>query len=994
MGGQSFELGTQNSGEFRVFVSSTFHDMVEEREHLMKQVFPEVRRICLERGVQFTEIDLRWGITEEQSRKGRIIRTCLDEVVRHGPYVIGLIGARYGWVPTLDDIANDAVLLQRYPWIEEAVVVGRSMVEIETLESARHTPGVADRLRFYGCDYARSDRTGEQEQIAAFYERARLNGIPLCAGIGSLEELGKAIRNDLLSIIDTIYPASAHESAPLVRERRAHEAFAATRRRAYVEQPASIRALDEFVLAGEADDDMTPPKTTQRKRRNSALVRNLPLVVTGGPGSGKSALLAYWSERYRRTHPDAFVITHYVGATSASTDNRSLLRRIMAEIQARYDIRERTLPDAPEGIETEFSYWLARVRKESLVIVVDALNQMDSISTTTLRWLPEYLPPNVRLIVSTLDGEILERLTQRGCRTLRIAPLNRSDRTTAIRRYLEEYGKHLSKEHTHRVTMGKHSGNPLFLRTSLEELRLFGAHDELPRKIDELLAADDLDELFQKVLERVEHDYGRRLVQDTLTLIWASRRGLSETELMEILRPTRLRMTRLLSALEYRLMRRDGLLTFFHDHLRKAVERRYIGTGTKRKNAHRRLARYFAEQLPTRRRAEEEPWQWNQAGSVDGLCGSICDIELFHALYTESARHEILGYWSAIGDPAMIVERYRDSLRDFERRSNALQTANVLQDLGECMCKGALFDEATILLQRAYGAYTSIQDLSPLAVSEVMERIGDLQFSIGNVREAEEMLRRSLAIRRNILPEHDPLIARSLSSLGAILYNLGSIDEAQRIIRMAVMINETAYGPEHLESTYALNNLAATYQATGDYRSAVWYVQQALQILINHNGAEHPDTSLTMMNLGRLHKDLGDYDKAEQLYRQAIAVDERILGDAHPRMATHLATLSMLMKAKGDLQAAETLLMRALSICRKNFSDTHLSTATTLLNLAGVLKEQRRYEESKRCYEQALQVIDATLGADHPKSKAAYKGYTDLLQNLHSEGDIDRMTRP
>jgi hypothetical protein len=55
----------------RLFISSTFSDMQAERRVLVERVFPRVREWCQSRGVSFTEIDLRWGITEEESRAGR-----------------------------------------------------------------------------------------------------------------------------------------------------------------------------------------------------------------------------------------------------------------------------------------------------------------------------------------------------------------------------------------------------------------------------------------------------------------------------------------------------------------------------------------------------------------------------------------------------------------------------------------------------------------------------------------------------------------------------------------------------------------------------------------------------------------------------------------------------------------------------------------------------------------------------------------------------------
>ncbi|MDP4237265.1 MAG: DUF4062 domain-containing protein [Bacteroidota bacterium] len=85
--------------EFRIFISSTFRDLMPEREQLVKKVFPQIRALCRERGVEFTEIDLRWGITDEEAHSGRTVRICLEEIDKCRPYFLGIIGSRYGWIP-------------------------------------------------------------------------------------------------------------------------------------------------------------------------------------------------------------------------------------------------------------------------------------------------------------------------------------------------------------------------------------------------------------------------------------------------------------------------------------------------------------------------------------------------------------------------------------------------------------------------------------------------------------------------------------------------------------------------------------------------------------------------------------------------------------------------------------------------------------------------------------------------------------------------------
>jgi hypothetical protein len=71
---------TANDRAIRVFVSSTFRDMGAERDELVKQVFPELRDLCESRGVTWGEVDLRWGITDEQKAEGQVLPLCLAEI--------------------------------------------------------------------------------------------------------------------------------------------------------------------------------------------------------------------------------------------------------------------------------------------------------------------------------------------------------------------------------------------------------------------------------------------------------------------------------------------------------------------------------------------------------------------------------------------------------------------------------------------------------------------------------------------------------------------------------------------------------------------------------------------------------------------------------------------------------------------------------------------------------------------------------------------------
>ena len=136
----------------RVFISSTFRDMMEERDALMSHAWPELRRFCLERQVELVEVDMRWGITEEQATWKETLKLCLDEIRACRPYFIGLIGERYGWIPDNDAFTED--LKEEQPWLVE--LDGKSVTELEIVHGVLNNPEMADRSFFYFRDPAYS----------------------------------------------------------------------------------------------------------------------------------------------------------------------------------------------------------------------------------------------------------------------------------------------------------------------------------------------------------------------------------------------------------------------------------------------------------------------------------------------------------------------------------------------------------------------------------------------------------------------------------------------------------------------------------------------------------------------------------------------------------------------------------------------------------------------------------------------------------------------
>lgn len=95
----------------RVFVSSTFSDLVAERNALAENVWPELERYCRQRGFTFQAIDLRWGVPSEAGLDHRTMQICFEELHRAQetspePNFLILLGDKYGWRPLPEMISE------------------------------------------------------------------------------------------------------------------------------------------------------------------------------------------------------------------------------------------------------------------------------------------------------------------------------------------------------------------------------------------------------------------------------------------------------------------------------------------------------------------------------------------------------------------------------------------------------------------------------------------------------------------------------------------------------------------------------------------------------------------------------------------------------------------------------------------------------------------------------------------------------------------------
>lgn len=519
--------------ERTLFFSSTFRDMHAERDHLRGDTFLTLDDRLKSRHHHLNVIDLRQGletahIKDEAARELEVLRVCLEEVKRTRPFLIGLIGDRYGWIPPEQNIQNAARAAGF-----EGEVAGKSVTELELLYGLMADPGQQTRSRIY---LREMDYTGMPDAVRADYDERFSKDPEASAHWEKLQDLKNRLKRDFpgrvrsytarwdavsgkVTGLDNLGALVLKDlGADLDAETAKYEATAPSNW-----QEADARALDDFVL-GRLRHYVERPAVTGPAMAHATGNQNAKhwgLCLTGESGIGKSTLFAslYRELKGRESQGGLLVMAHAAGIFAGSGQIDRMLRRWVHELAGFMQIadpleaaeqspsRERdhdparpvrivgeevgAAPLTSEKIDETFHSLLVRAaQKTRIVVLLDALNQFErSVRACCLTWLPRLWPEQARLIATAIPGAETEALTRDGRRVdIRETPaISRGEaRTIAEKVFQERYHRQPNaaalaalldkRDRTNSGDRPAH-GNPLWLELSLQESNLLEGDD-------------------------------------------------------------------------------------------------------------------------------------------------------------------------------------------------------------------------------------------------------------------------------------------------------------------------------------------------------------------------------------------------------------------------------------------------------------------------------------------------------------------------------------
>ncbi|HBL28013.1 MAG TPA: hypothetical protein DD490_14350 [Acidobacteria bacterium] len=899
----------------RLFVSSTFADLDAEREVLVKDVFPRFRRLCEERGVAFSDVDLRWGIPPWRIAEGELVRTCLAEIDRCRPFFLALLAKRYGTATTVPPST-----LKDHPWL--AAHVSSSITEIEIRHGALNNPGEAE----YAIFYLRED----EPEPGARRLREEIVAEPRLAHrvrrFKSPQELRDIVYQSLEAILDEIYPRAPADNRE--SEERLHAAFARSRSQRRLGRGAELRLLESKLAAG---------------------VRKI--VVSGAPGMGKSTLLAAWLRRHLRRNPGARVVFHFAGASPFSTHVPSMLRRVITELMFQCDVSG-PIPEIPTA--ADLASWLqsAAVRRP-VTILLDGIDTLDvPDNQSALHWLPDEIPEGIRLLISLTMGSQLAELARRGWETFELSPLRSAVVAKVVRRLHRSYGKEMEHEHVERIVATPATATPRFLEMLLEELRVTGDPARLEQILINCLAAPDAAELFRVLLLRCEKDSHPGLVRKAMGALWVSRQGISEHDLMRLVGtgvdpiPAAL-WSPFFLAVEHALWYRRGRLMLGSAEHREAVRREYVASSQDEFEHRHRFVWFISNHGDHGLNVRELVWQLELLRDWANLAAVLGRASTFESIW-RSEPWEVRRIWARLERETSLraVRVYGPALADpglFGSVECIWYLSALLSDLGSTTA-------ALALRSWLVGHYHHVGDKANEIVSLghvafLQRRLGRLDEALQTLNNAEELCDQS---------GDEARLMEIVVNRASVQMDLGDADSALATYRdLERRFPLPSVSPTALRAFH--NGIGLAHMARGDLDAALQAFEEAARL--GHDAGDLAVVQAAVGNLATVHLTKGSFDETLHLLAEQERICRRI---GHQEgLVGALGNRGLVLLKQGRLSEAVAAHTEELAIAqsiRFTYGQKqglgHLAQALLAAGAAGAAAD--RYEE--------LAKLNASLG--------------------------------
>lgn len=1006
------------------FLSSTFEDMEEERQ-AVKSAITSLQDLAYKKGVTLRLVDLRLGVEVDVDNdgkeiyNGKTVKACLESIDRCKPYFIGLLGNRYGWQPSLDELGGtvpEHFKDKHRDIVDNAIKESKSITEMEIIlgvfenRDAYASFYIADEYEYSlmsEVDYIlmhleknkKREKPLSESEIRKKYTYYRENkilkakqdklkkqviirGLVRNSSFKNKEELFRSVYEDIEEYLYREYPDNIRD-----KERRIiqEEAFLKHKTLSYIDRGNYIDRIEDYVGKVKGDSPHYGP-----------LDYNKALIVRGKSGIGKSTLIAQWQKEYQKDN-DIDIFSYYIGSNGTGNKETDIISQILNDLKKReVEIYDKDIPSEVEELRPALFEWIHK-SQEKTIIIIDGINQITE--GKDYYWMPFSLPENIAMIVSIAEddprplNQLREVLKINSSNEIEIKGLSSTEEKSFIENEFKlRYGKNdvprTIYEEIEAVDINLRS-NPLFLETLLGEIVEYANYDQLKVFINNYVVdcnnngLINMDDMFTNVFKRRKEEYRSEIVSMILALIYVSKNGIEEDTLYTIINSnskkkiSNLEFAQIISSMRRFFLRFAGKIKLGHDYIRRSVENiedidfefssnciidyiNNIGLFKKEKISYDTL--------------EELIFQYKFLNKNRELKNLLSEIKVFLAIGKSSLYGESLAH--LLNNNELV----NDILESIYKDAKYIEEEELMSSLLNYMRYYGLNDEALKLAKKNYSQKKiSLGENHPNTLKS-LDDMGNMLKAQGKYEESLSFHRKCYDKRLRILGDSHVDTLISLNNIGILLESQGEFEESLKIHEKCYAKRKIILGEKHPLTIESQDDIGSALESLGRYEEAIDFYEKSYELRKEVLGEKHHDTLISLNNLAFTLKSHGKYEESLKCHMKCYEDEMEVMGEQHVDTLASLDNIGSVLKSlarfEESLEYREKCYLQRVEVLGEN----HPDTLTSLNNMGSSLNALGRSEEALKYYEECYNRSKIVLGENHPDTLITMNNVGVLLE--------------
>lgn len=896
----------------RIFISSTFREMISERDEIQQIVFTKIRFWARKLGVSVLPIDLRWGITEKDILEGKLAEQCEEAIRFCEPYFIALLGNTYG-------TDSKEVL-----GMVDKVYCGKSVTDYEITKGVIETNN--SKALVYNISYSQS-KENIIKKVKLKKLKKKLSEHVSLININIRKRLISTMLNDIKALLESDYAEEFY------RDLVSKDSF-------YIQSCYYSQYYNRFFFNDYYDDFLN---------------NEYDICFIKSKESDTVSSFMYNLAFLNCDCDDIIVFYHDFRATSYNKNYDGLLNHLIDFISSKTN----TYYYSSGNLYEDLSCIIASLEEDHIkfTFFVDSLFLIERIDADKIANLfNSDLFSKHKVYLSYFSGaEFFSSIPQ--YEVLDLTPRLAEE---FIMQYLHEYKKDINDELTANIVkhllMAK-SYDISFLQLLLSEVLLRGCpSSQILDEIDALTSVNDIDEVYSLIIERMINNMSisnseNYVVRDICILLCLANDYMLYEDIQSILVDRGYHSQQVAEGLELLnevLLICENRYCFRFTGIRHVIICKYGEIAKEIESTS--FLKHFSCTVPTLHSLKELVYYYQRSGKLEMAVDRVLETDAFFLLYHDDMSflyniiNQDVGYSTSkiIGLVRKLNHRRihdYEIVLDFVINSGNYEVANNILDE---------IDEVNVL--------------KPLALI----RKGYLLREIGDYKNAIFYLQQFVTEYQ----EPKEYLIKAYDYLSYCYGKINQIDKSMHYSEIAIKTRRENLSKFEFDLPVSLNSLAYYYFRKRKYADALPLYNEACQIRIRFLGAKHPRVANNMNNIGKIYLRQKRFEEAERAFSLSLAILNETVGESH--IYSLICKLNLIMcECVSSYPDFNLKLTEAMAIRHdlSKFMNENDYTAYSIM-LIGVLQTRiNKVKEGEEHLEAALKYYDRVLGSDSYESQ-------------------------